>query len=554
MVDSCRAGERRVAGWWATAVAFLVAPLSGAGAQAPVAHFSLGEQCLACHNGMTSSQGEDLSIGMDWSATMMANSSRDPYWQAAVRREALDHPESAAAIEAECARCHMPMMSLEAEARGEPVELFANLPSAATSPDADAVAAMHRGLAADGVSCSVCHRIEPEGLGSEESFVGHFEIDLGSAAGPHTTYGPFDVDEGLVEIMRSATSHVPQRGEHVRSSELCASCHTLLTHTLGEGGAVLGELPEQVPYLGWRHSDFAASQSCQSCHMPQVEGEVPISSVLGEPREGVARHAFRGGNFFVLRMLGRYRDELAVTAPTHAFEAAARRTLDHLAEASARLEVQRLDRRGGVLEAELRIEALTGHKLPTAYPSRRAWLHVALRDTGGNVLWQSGAVRPDGSIAGNDNDVDPDRFEPHRRVVEQEEDVQIYEAILADPAGRLTTGLLTALSYAKDNRLLPSGFDKHTAEERIAVHGGARDDADFVGGGDRIVYRIEVGEATGPLRFEARLLYQPIGYRWAENLAPYADLALEAERFLRYYREMSAESTAVLAEVVAKVP
>lgn len=39
------------------------------------------------------------------------------------------------------------------------------------------------------------------------------------------------------------------RGRHLQSSELCATCHTLYTHALGPGGEVIGELPEQVPYL-----------------------------------------------------------------------------------------------------------------------------------------------------------------------------------------------------------------------------------------------------------------------------------------------------------------
>jgi hypothetical protein len=48
--------------------------------------------------------------------------------------------------------------------------------------------------------------------------------------------------------------------------------------------------------------------------MPVVETPTPIASVLGEPRAGFARHEFRGGNFFMLRMLNRYRDELGVEA------------------------------------------------------------------------------------------------------------------------------------------------------------------------------------------------------------------------------------------------
>jgi hypothetical protein len=33
--------------------------------------------------------------------------------------------------------------------------------------------------------------------------------------------------------------------------------------------------------------------------------------------------------------------------------------------------------------------------------------------------------------------------------------VQIYEAVMAGPDGAVTTGLLTAVRFVKDNRLLP---------------------------------------------------------------------------------------------------
>ena len=83
---------------------------------------------MACHNGLTTASGEDISIGFDWRASMMANSSRDPYWQASVRRESLDHPESQAAIEDECSACHMPMARFESKLRGHEGTVFSHLP------------------------------------------------------------------------------------------------------------------------------------------------------------------------------------------------------------------------------------------------------------------------------------------------------------------------------------------------------------------------------------------------------------------------------------------
>ncbi len=91
------------------------------------------------------------------------------------------------------------------------------------------------------------------------------------------------------------------------------------------------------------------------------------------------------------------------------------------------------------------VENLTGHKLPTAFPSRRAWLHFVVRDRDGRVVFESGAINPDGSIAGNDNDADKTKYEPHYREITSAEQVEIYEDILGDPEGKVTTGLLQAV-------------------------------------------------------------------------------------------------------------
>ena len=59
--------------------------------------------------------------------------------------------------------------------------------------------------------------------------------------------------------------------------------------------------------------------------MPVVEEDTPIASVLGAPRKGFARHTFVGGNFFMQRMLNRYRGELGVVATPAEMDASLRR-------------------------------------------------------------------------------------------------------------------------------------------------------------------------------------------------------------------------------------
>ena len=121
---------------------------------------------------------------------MMANSSRDPYWQAGVRRETIDHPSRGRDIEDECSICHMPMARSDGacerpQRRG------------VRAPAGDRARRQDDRLAHDGVSCTLCHQISSDKLGTRESFVGGFVI-AGEAAGrTRPIFGPFEVDKGL---------------------------------------------------------------------------------------------------------------------------------------------------------------------------------------------------------------------------------------------------------------------------------------------------------------------------------------------------------------------
>ncbi len=508
----------------------------------PAAHaeaqFLTSHDCVACHNGLTTNEGEDVSIGVTWRASMMANSSRDPYWQAGVRREVLDHPSAVAEIEDECATCHMPIARTVAAATGQHGKIFAHLPIDPRRSERDR-------FAADGVSCTVCHQIGPERLGTPESFTGGFVISPPSTAGERRMFGPFEIDAGRKSVMRSATGMTPSDASHIRQSELCATCHTLYTKALDAQGRVVGELPEQVPFLEWRHSAFRDEQSCQACHMPPVTTPTRISSVLGEPREALGRHTFLGGNFFMLRMLNRYRHELGVEALPQELDAAAHATVTQLQQKTAEVSIDRADVVGRQLQVAIVVRNLTGHKLPTGYPSRRTWLHVTVYDGQDELVFSSGGLDPSGLILGNDNDIDPQRAEPHYNEIRRQDEVQIYESVMQDGDGRVTTGLLRGMAFMKDNRLLPRGFDKSTATHDIAVAGAARDDADFVGEGDRVQYVIETAGRQGPFRIDVELRYQPIAFRWAQNLKAYE--AVETRRFAAWFDAMAGGSSVVLA-------
>ncbi len=510
-----------------------------AGPEQQQVEFHTSDRCMACHNQLTTTKGQDVSIGLDWRASVMANSSRDPYWQASIRRESIEHASVTRDVQDECSVCHMPITRYQAKTRNEKGEVFAFLPFPAKSNEA--------AQAEDGVTCSVCHQISKTNLGTRESFSGEFVIQASDAKDGHPEYGPFIITPGRQLIMQSSTGGFrPTPADHIRDAALCGSCHQLYTTARGEGGKEIGSLPEQMPYLEWLHSDYPGKYTCQQCHMPEVPEETPISSVLGTPRAGLHQHVFVGDNFFMQSMLNRYRDELDVAALPQELTSAAQGTLEFLHTQSAKLELRNVGVDSGKLQADVYVENLTGHKLPTAFPSRRAWLHFVVRDRNGRVVFDSGAINPDGSIVGNDNDTDKTKYEPHYREITSADQVEIYEDIIGDSESRVTTGLLNGVKYLKDDRLLPHGFEKRTAVQDVAVVGDALHAPNFTGGSDLVRYSVLLGAAEGPFHIEAELWYQPIGYRWAHNLEPFD--AMEPKRFVSWYNSMSSETATVLAK------
>jgi hypothetical protein len=240
---------------------------------------------------------------------------------------------------------------------------------------------------------------------------------------------------------------------------------------------------------------------------------------------------------------------LATVALPEEMDAAMKRTAEFLKTQAAKVTITRVDAAPNGLAVDVHVENLGGHKLPTAYPSRRAWLHFTVKDGNGSVVFESGALNPDGSIVGNDNDEDPLKFEPHYREITSSQQVEIYEPILKDSEGKVTTGLLHAVGYLKDNRLLPHGFEKATADKDIAVTGDAANDPGFTDSGSSVRYVVSTGNAMGPFKVEVELWFQPIGFRWAQNLAPYK--AEEPQRMVRYYEEAARRSAVVLSRAEA---
>lgn len=472
--------------------------------------FPPSSACFGCHsfdpNGlaMVNANGEDVSFQTDWEATMMANSAKDPYWKAKVAHETYLHPEHKDNIETTCTSCHAPMGHYTAILRGAAHYGMEDL--------------MQDTIGQMGVSCGACHMIAEEGLGS--LLGGQLNIDTN-----RVVYGPFEMP--FAAPMQSFVGFEPLYSEHVSNSALCASCHTLIIESLDAEGELTGHYYfEQTTYHEWLNSSYNLSgQSCQSCHLPELEEPVVVSAnyIFLDPRAGYSQHTLVGGNVHMLEMMKAYKDTLGITASDENYDKTISSTLELLQQKSVDLAVEYTGNIEDTLEFEVIIENKAGHKFPSGFPSRRAFVEFVLTDTQtGDTLFHSGAFNEEYELT----QYDPS-FEPHHHAITTEEQVQVYEVVPADINGVFTTILERGYQTLKDNRLPPLGFQvQHNVYDTVAIFGMANLDTDFNfdengvegSGSDVVKYRIKVGTYLGNVQASAKMHYQSVSPRWVNPL------------------------------------
>ncbi len=106
---------------------------------------------------------------------------------------------------------------------------------------------------------------------------------------------------------------------------------------------------------------------------------------------------------------------------------------------------------------------------------------------------------------------------PHRKLINQADQVQVYETIMSDADGAPTFPLLRGADYAKDNRLLPLGWKSEHADGPSTKPVGVNDDSDLIGDSDGVVYQVPLS-GPGEYTISAKLMFQVIAPRHADEL------------------------------------
>jgi len=487
-------------------------------------------KCAGCHGidpavppiANLTSDGIHVSPAEDWRATMMANSARDPFWRAKVAHEISINPAHAQELVNKCSSCHAPVGRYSSLYQGQENYSMEEL-------DSDP-------LALDGVSCGACHQQRMDNIGKHFSGELFFHTD--------TVWGPYisdQLDPPLFDfIMTNFVGITPAGHEMVERSETCAGCHTLVTHSVDLGGTFTGStFIEQATYHEWLNSVYSADgpqrQECQGCHMPRLDEPIIIASGYSwmPHREPFGQHWLVGGNTFMLELMKNRIDELGITATENHFDTVIERTRNLLQQETAQLTLSVEDVDGDTARFRLRITNLAGHKFPSGYPARRAFIEFMVTDTWGNVLFHSGRTNSQYYVVGEEAS-----FEPHYEIIRADDQIQIYEMIMGDVNGNPTTVLERAFSTLKDNRLVPAGFAvSHAAYDTTAIVGGALTDPNFNrinaiegSGTDEVLYHIPVSGFNGTVNVSARLLYQSVPPKWNEEMFEVSHPVIDAFR------------------------
>ena len=496
-------------------------------------YFITAGRCAGCHGhdnlgeASIDSQGRDVNVADDWRSTMMANSARDPFFRAKVRHEVLVNPEHQTSIENKCLSCHAPLGMHESRLLGDPPFTLAHLDTS--------------NLGLDGVSCLSCHMQSAATAGTY--FSGELQFDSARV------YGPYSDDQINPAIMEFFVRFTPGFGSHIVNSKVCAGCHTLITETLDLDGNLTGDhFVEQATYHEWLNSVYsgngngANATQCNTCHMPRLDEPIILAAeyafLTGQQPFGL--HHLAGANVHMLELLKANKDVLDIPATDAQFDSTIARTRHMLTQQTLDVQLTLADRTDDTVFYDLRLENRAGHRFPSGYPSRRAFVEFVVLTAEGDTVFKSGRTDGNYEVEGHDPG-----YEPHYDMINASDQVQIYELVMGDVNDNVTTVLERAKTPLKDNRLVPAGFSTgHASYDTTLIAGAALTDPDFNhntlgeegSGTDVVHFHVPVVGVTNGLRAFARIYYQPVPPAWNQEM--FANTAPEIDAF----RDMLAAS------------
>lgn len=347
-------------------------------------------------------------------------------------------------------------------------------------------------------------------------------------------------------------------GPHMSDAKACSPCHTLISNSADLNGNLTGTtFVEQATYHEFLNSNFPGQESCQSCHMPSIEDPVKIANgYLALPgRTPFNLHSFQGGNAFMVQLIKDNKVSLGVTAPDVNFDSTLKSITTMLRTRTVNVTTHHDTVLNDTLYCSVQLMNKAGHKFPSGYPSRRAFVQFIALKANGDTLFASGLFNSSGELQ---HLVQP--FQPHYEFINTETQTQIYEMVMGDVNGNKTTVLERGFLQLKDNRLPPEGFTTtHPVYDTCKIVGNALSDSDFNkiagiegSGADIVQYHVPLTGYTGTVSVKALVYYQTVPPDWLSEMQNFT--SAEIDTFLNMYAQADNTPFLVGEDSVMNIP
>jgi hypothetical protein len=246
----------------------------------------------------------------------------------------------------------------------------------------------------------------------------------------------------------------------------------------------------------------------------------------------------------MLNLLNLNHEKLGLEGGAKNFDVTIQETKTMLTQNTIILDIYEVSRTNDSIFIEVSLKNKAGHKFPTGFPSRRAYLEFLVM-ANSDTLFHSGNKN-----AAALNHTDDEEFEPHYKKITRENQVQIFEFVMGDSEGEVTTILERAYEPLKDNRIPPEGFSQsHTNYDTVRVVGSATTDTDYLNGSgtEKIIYAFPLSILEASAYVKAILHYETAPESWLNDLFEYSEEDEDIDNFKTMYHQIQRKS-----EIVAK--
>jgi hypothetical protein len=527
---------------------------------------------------------------------MMGLAGRDPIFFSQLNSESTVHKNlqgqanPPAFVQNLCLHCHGVMGQRQFQIDNGPNALL-------TRAELNETNSKYGALGRDGVSCAVCHHITEEGLGDPSTFTGDFNVGAASEV-----YGPYT--DVATYPMTSALGITPISSTAIEDPAMCGSCHTIVLPVYDKNGNQVIEnaapktFLEQATFPEWLNSKFS-TVPCQTCHMPAefhgdplnpnpvlaykianiedntfpaVPFREPDADITMDVQQPFSRHLLLGINTFALEMFKQFRREQGLYALDPYLpgkfapiisgqDLAISESVNEATTQTATVQILSAATSNGILTADVLVTNLAGHSFPSGVGFRRAFVNFQVLDSTGKELWGSGDTSPDGVILGaNRKPLVTEFFNPRQQTfqahywkgnpITNQNEVQIYEELVTDPQGQLTTSFLSLDNKVKDNRLQPQGWSTAGPfAEETGPTGEAANDPDYTTtdspGSNTVRYEVPLTDKIkGAAVVQATLYYQTIPPYYLRQRAQDAT-GVDTDRLRFFVKNLKAKGTPI---------